>query len=186
MPLTRGMSARAPCPASTTISRTSVIGLFIWARIDDQRQRSFVTGYPGPPARLSESRRHRGRMRAGRRQPAATGGQTSHLYRLSRSVINSVGPAGAEFARIADSARLLSVLLARMGERRSAGYLRVLSRTFASRLLPQDLAFLAMRGARPAGPPPATTAIQRRGHVQMNGSRYPVGSRAGRGYSHHA
>jgi hypothetical protein len=27
-------------------------------------------------------------------------------------------------------------------------------RTVASRLLPQDLAFLAMRGARPAGPPP--------------------------------
>jgi len=27
-----------------------VIGLFIWARIDDQRQRSFVTGYPGRPA----------------------------------------------------------------------------------------------------------------------------------------
>jgi len=29
-----------------------VIGLFIWARIGDQRQRSFVTGYPGPAARL--------------------------------------------------------------------------------------------------------------------------------------
>ena len=27
---------------------SGVIGLFIWARIDDQRQRSFVTGYPGP------------------------------------------------------------------------------------------------------------------------------------------
>jgi hypothetical protein len=36
-------------------------------------------------------------------------------------------------------------------------------RTVASRLLPQDLAFLAMRGARPAGPAPAAAAIQRRG-----------------------
>jgi hypothetical protein len=29
-----------------------VVGLFIWARIGDQRQRSFVTGYPWPTARL--------------------------------------------------------------------------------------------------------------------------------------
>jgi DNA invertase Pin-like site-specific DNA recombinase len=36
----------------------AVIGLFIWARIDDQRQRSFVMGYPGSAARLSGSRRH--------------------------------------------------------------------------------------------------------------------------------
>ena len=35
-------------------------------------------------------------------------------------------------------------------------------RTVASRLLSQDLAFLAMRGARPAGPPPAKAALQRR------------------------
>jgi hypothetical protein len=35
-------------------------------------------------------------------------------------------------------------------------------RTVASRLLPDDLAFLAMRGARPAGPPPAAAAIPRR------------------------
>jgi hypothetical protein len=36
-------------------------------------------------------------------------------------------------------------------------------RTVASRLLPQDLAFLSMRGARQAGPEPARAAIGRRG-----------------------
>lgn len=35
-------------------------------------------------------------------------------------------------------------------------------RTVASRLLPADLAFLAMRGARPAGPAPAAAALPRR------------------------
>ena len=35
-------------------------------------------------------------------------------------------------------------------------------RTVASRLLPQDLAFLSMRGARQAGPEPARAAIERR------------------------
>jgi hypothetical protein len=35
-------------------------------------------------------------------------------------------------------------------------------RTVASRLLPADLASLAMRGARPAGPPPAAAALPRR------------------------
>ena len=43
-------------------------------------------------------------MRAGRRQRVAVGGQTSLPWRLSRSVIDSVGPAGVEFARNADSA----------------------------------------------------------------------------------
>lgn len=33
-----------------------VTGLFTWARIDDQRQRSFATGYPGRPARRTERR----------------------------------------------------------------------------------------------------------------------------------
>src|ERR1019366_3630981 len=37
------------------VPEAGVSGVFIWARIDDQRQRSFVTGYPG---RLSGSRRH--------------------------------------------------------------------------------------------------------------------------------
>jgi transposase InsO family protein len=36
-----------------------------------------------------------------------------------------------------------------------------LVRTLHSRLLPQDLQHLAMRGARPAGPPPATAALPR-------------------------
>jgi hypothetical protein len=69
-------------------------------------------------------------------------------------------------------------------------------RTVASRLLPQDLAFLSMRGARQAGPEPATAAIQRRngkpvlaagqpveidrkvhrdGHVTVGGEKYQVG-----------
>jgi transposase InsO family protein len=71
-----------------------------------------------------------------------------------------------------------------------------LLRTVASRLLPADLAFLAMRGARPAGPAPATAAIphrhgtpflapgqaveadrkvQRDGHVLIAGTRCQVG-----------
>uniref|UniRef100_UPI003F497057 hypothetical protein n=1 Tax=Nonomuraea sp. CA-252377 TaxID=3240003 RepID=UPI003F497057 len=36
-----------------------------------------------------------------------------------------------------------------------------LVRTLASRLLPQDLASMTMRGARPAGPEPATAALPR-------------------------
>jgi hypothetical protein len=69
-------------------------------------------------------------------------------------------------------------------------------RTVASRLLPQDLAYLAMRGARQAGPEPAKAAIQRKdgrpvlaagqaveidrkvqrdGHVTFNGQNYQVG-----------
>jgi transposase InsO family protein len=69
-------------------------------------------------------------------------------------------------------------------------------RTVASRLLPQDLAFLSMRGARQAGPEPARAAIQRRdgkpvlaagqaveigrkvqrdGHVTVSGEKYQVG-----------
>src|SRR5260370_18472887 len=38
-------------------------------------------------------------MHAGRRQRVAYGGEASVPWRLSRSVIDSVGPAGAEFAR---------------------------------------------------------------------------------------
>jgi transposase InsO family protein len=70
-------------------------------------------------------------------------------------------------------------------------------RTVASRLLAQDLAFLSMRGARPAGPPPAKAALPRRngnpvlaagqavevdrkvqrdGHVLIDGSKYQVGT----------
>jgi hypothetical protein len=70
-------------------------------------------------------------------------------------------------------------------------------RTVASRLLPQDLAYLAMRGARQAGPEPAKAAIQQRdgkpvlaagqaieidrkvhrdGHVIVDGEKYQVGT----------
>jgi transposase InsO family protein len=72
-----------------------------------------------------------------------------------------------------------------------------LLRTVASRLLPQDLAYLAMRGARQAGPEPAPAAIQRKdgkpvlaagqaveidrkvhrdGHVIVSGEKYQVGT----------
>lgn len=90
-------------------TKLAVIGLFIWARIDDQRQRSFVTGYPGPASRLSGSRRHprphacRPLSASGRR------GQTSLPWRPSRSVIDLVGPAGAAFARNADYGRGLAL-----------------------------------------------------------------------------
>ena len=46
----------------------------------------------------------RGGMHAGRHQRVAGGGQTSVPWRLSRSVRDSVGLAGAEFAPNADSA----------------------------------------------------------------------------------
>jgi hypothetical protein len=44
------------------------------------------------------------RMRAERRQRVADGGQTSLPWLPSRSVIDSVGTVGEEFARIADPA----------------------------------------------------------------------------------
>jgi len=51
-------------------------------------------------------------MPAGRRQRVANGGQTSVPWRLSRSVIDSVGLAGAEFARNAESELLANVAIA--------------------------------------------------------------------------
>jgi transposase InsO family protein len=71
-----------------------------------------------------------------------------------------------------------------------------LVRTLGSRLLPEDLRYLTMRGARPAGPEPATPAlprlrgkptiapggaievdrsVHRDGHVNLNGAKYQVG-----------
>jgi len=44
-----------------------VIRLFTWAPIDDQRQRSFVTGYLGRPPGFQDHEDIRGRMPAGRR-----------------------------------------------------------------------------------------------------------------------
>ncbi len=37
-----------------------VIGLSIWARIDDQRQRSFVTGYRGRSSAFGITKRYEG------------------------------------------------------------------------------------------------------------------------------
>jgi hypothetical protein len=47
-------------------------------------------------------------MHAGRRKRVTDGGQTSVPWRLSQSVIDSVGQAGAEFARNADYFRALA------------------------------------------------------------------------------
>lgn len=46
-------------------------------------------------------------------------------------------------------------------------------RTVSSRLAPEDLGLLAMKGARPAGPPPARPALRR-----LNGAPAPAQSRA--------
>ena len=83
------------------------IGLSIWARIDDQRQRSFVTGYPGRPPGFEDHEDIRARhacrtpSAGGLRRPAVG----SVAANVSPSVIDSVGLAGAGFARIAGSAR---------------------------------------------------------------------------------
>ena len=50
--------------------------LFIWLRIDDQRQRSFVTGCWDRPPGSQEHKDIRGRMRADRRECMPGGGQT--------------------------------------------------------------------------------------------------------------
>ena len=56
-------------------------------------------------------------MRAGRHQRAADG-QTPVPLRLSRSVIDSVGPAGAEFARNADHYSLMRARVIQLATRR--------------------------------------------------------------------
>jgi hypothetical protein len=85
-------------------SAPAVVGRSIWARIGDRRQRSFVTGYLGWPPGFQNHEDIRRIIHVGRRQRVADGGQTSVPWRLSRSVIDSLGPAGAEFARIAEYA----------------------------------------------------------------------------------
>jgi hypothetical protein len=60
-----------------------VIGLSIWARIDDQRQRSFVTGYPGRPPGFEDHEDIRRSMHAGRRQRVACGGRPSVPWQLT-------------------------------------------------------------------------------------------------------
>jgi len=80
----------------------AVIGLFIWAQIDDQRQRSFVTGYPGPPG-FQDHEDIPGRMHAGRpvsEWPPAGGQNVASVAAITEHfVIDSVCPAGAEVAR---------------------------------------------------------------------------------------
>jgi hypothetical protein len=61
--------------------RTGVIDPFIWARLGDQRQRSFVTGYPGRPPGFQDHEDIRGIMHTGRRQRVADGGQMSVPWR---------------------------------------------------------------------------------------------------------
>jgi hypothetical protein len=67
-----------------------------------------VTGYPDRPPGFQDHEDIQGSMHAGRRQRVADGGQTPVPWRLSRSVIDSVGPAGAKFARNADSAHTVN------------------------------------------------------------------------------
>ena len=61
-PAIRPVAIDTPVPAGrrypTATQRTGVTGLFIWLRIDDQRQRSFVTGLLRSAARLSGAQRH--------------------------------------------------------------------------------------------------------------------------------
>ena len=74
-------------------------GNFIWVRIDDQRQRSFVTGYPGrPPAfRVTKTSETVCMQDAVSEWPTAA--RCRVPWRLSRSVIDSVWLVGAEFAQ---------------------------------------------------------------------------------------
>src|SRR5260370_987948 len=80
--------------ASASAAAAVVTGLFIWLRIDDQRQRSFVTAYWDRPPGSQEHKDIRGRMCADRRECMPGGGQTLLPWRISRSVIASAGPAG--------------------------------------------------------------------------------------------
>jgi hypothetical protein len=65
-----------------TADRARVIGLVIWARIDDQRQRSFVTGYP------VGRRASRGRMR----KALLAGPQGRHQLHLAPYVLPTRQP----------------------------------------------------------------------------------------------
>jgi hypothetical protein len=130
--------------------RRVFIGLFIWAQIDDQRQCSFVTGYPGRPPGFHEHEDIPGSLHAGRHQRVANGGQTVPR-RLSRSVIDSAGPAGADFARNADSALLIR-WCDRRGERhRIAGSADRMIKVIGRRV----------RGMRPRGLASAMPEISR-------------------------
>ena len=66
-----GVGEQVPVALCRPSRRAGVIGLSIWARIDDQRQRSFVTGYPGRPPGFQDHEDIRGSMHACRRQRLA-------------------------------------------------------------------------------------------------------------------
>jgi hypothetical protein len=132
-----------------SISRMGAIGLFIWARIGDPRQRSFVTGYPGPTARLSGLRRHprpyacRTPPASGRRRPDVAS------VALSRSVIARPAwraPSPSESERNADY-----LWLSRCGRRGQAGDRSSCSAGPGAAFLPVPMSARADRSA--PGPP---------------------------------
>ena len=83
----------AVCVQSASVAL--VIGLLTGARIGDQRQGYFVTGYPGPTTRLPDDEGIRGVMHAESRQPSAANHRFHSGYHgasLTRSsVIQGVG-----------------------------------------------------------------------------------------------
>ena len=82
--------SRCTPPARIRTPAPGVAGLFIWLRIDDQRQRSFVTGYGDRPPGSQEHKDIRGRMHADRRGCVPGGGQTLLVGR----VLPRPGPGG--------------------------------------------------------------------------------------------
>jgi hypothetical protein len=89
-PFRESVRARAPGRDLHGVS-----GVYIWARIDDRRQRSLVTGSPRRP---SGSRRQPRPYACRTPSAGADGGQTSLPWPPSRSVFDSVGTAGDEFS----------------------------------------------------------------------------------------
>lgn len=77
-------------------------GLLLWARIDDQWQRSFVTG-PGQPAGFQD---HEGIRGACGQDTISEWPVAANIlpWWLSRSVIGTVGSVAAEFAQNAEYA----------------------------------------------------------------------------------
>ena len=89
-----------PVGCGNSKSRQVVIGLFIWPRIDDQRQRSFVTGYRDRPPGFSGARsqpRPVCEQTAASACPAVAGSRFRDGS--SRRVISSIGPRRAPSSR---------------------------------------------------------------------------------------
>lgn len=72
-----------------------------WARRAVITSEIIVPGYPGRPPCFKITKRSNGGRQARRRRRGAGCGQTPGPERLSPSVIDPVGPEGAEFALIA-------------------------------------------------------------------------------------